>query len=240
MAGQIIVENGTDRRHFFPDKNEIHILPARREEAFGRLGRMIAHSDRFKFATAPGETVAGVRTEQVSISDNAGNVLQRMYIDPRSGLVLKRSFFDPVGAPAGGFEYIRIDLSPRIDPRVFQIKRRGARLVTPADMLERLAKEKGFLPVVLPPKFGYRLEMSTVHRIEGREVLLQFYAAKDGRRLTLHQLKTNVSPGQVNQFAKRMNLQSYSWFSQGNTFVLVGNVDAKTLQQMARPLGGGT
>jgi hypothetical protein len=112
--------------------------------------------------------------------------------------------------------------------------------VTPADLLERLAKDKGFLPTVLAPVSGFRLEMSMVREIAGQDVLLQFYRSRDGGRLTLHQLKTNVSPAQVNEFAKKMNLNSYSWFSQGNTFVLVGNVDVKTLERIARPIGGGS
>ncbi|AIE86954.1 LolA family protein [Fimbriimonas ginsengisoli] len=240
LAGQVIVENGFERRHYFPEKNEIHVSPPRREEVLGRLGRMMSHGNRFSFVVAAGQPVAGIRTEQVVVSDRAGNVLQRLYIDPESGLILKRSLFDPVGTPVGGFEYTRIDLDPRIDPRVFRLFRRGATFVTPFNLLERLAREHGFPAIALPASSMFRLEGSQVHKIEGNEVLIQNYASRDGVHLTLFQLKTNVSPDKMREFARKQNLHSLSWYAQGNTFVLIGNVDEATLNRIARPLMGGT
>src|SRR5262245_22963865 len=37
FQGQIIVEANGERRHFFPDRNEMHITPPRREDFFMRL-----------------------------------------------------------------------------------------------------------------------------------------------------------------------------------------------------------
>src|SRR5688572_30101052 len=36
-AGQVIVENGRERQHFFPESNEIHVGPAMHDDAFEKL-----------------------------------------------------------------------------------------------------------------------------------------------------------------------------------------------------------
>jgi len=240
MQGQIIVENATERRHFFPDKNEIFILPPRRDEAFGRLTRMLsAGRGKVAVTTGPGAEIAGVKTEQIVISDRPGNVIQRLFIDPDSGLILKRELFDQGGAPVGGFEFKTVNLSPRINRRVFKLVVKGAKVVTPADLLERLAKEKGFLPSVLPTSSGYRLEGSYVRPIEGKDVLIENYTSSEGRRLTLFQLTRPISPDKMRDFSKRDNVKAVTWQVQGYTFVLVGNLDESTLLRIARPLNGG-
>lgn len=240
FAGQIIVENSRERKHFFPDRNEIHILPPRREEAFDRLLRLLSGKNRVVISTAPGQSVAGRRTEQVVISDRSGNVMQRLYIEPDSGLILKKQLFDPVGAPVGGFEFRTVDMNPRVNRGFFRIVRRGATVLTPADLLERLAKERGFAVVVLPLSSGYRLEGSFARDIGGSDVLVQMYGSKAGRRLTLFQLKKAVSPDRLRAFARDEDLKSVTWQSGGRTFVLVGNLDESALRSVAQPISGGT
>ena len=190
--------------------------------------------------TAPGQVVAGLRTEQVVMSDKDGNVLQRIYIEPESGLILKRTLFDQVGTPVGGSEFVEVDLDPRIDQSVFRIVRKGAKVLTPAALLERLAKSTGFAAVALPTSSGFRLEGSFVRKVAGTDVLFETYGSKSGSRLTLFQLKTAISPDRLNDFARRDNLKSVTWQALGNTFVLVGNVDEATLLKIARPISGGT
>jgi len=240
MYGQIIVENASDRRQYFPDKNEIYVLPPRRDEAYGRLSRMLAEGKgRINVTTSTGSEIAGIKTDLVVISDRPGNVMQRLYIDPESGLILKRELFDPVGAPFGGFEFKSVNFSPRINRRVFRIMVKGAKIVTPVDLLEDLAKDKGFLPVSLPTSSGYRLEASYVRNIQKADVLIENYSSSEGRHLTLFQLKTGVSPDRMRDFAKRDKVKAINWQAQGYTFVLVGNLDESALLKIARPLNGG-
>lgn len=239
FGGQIIVENKNERRHYYPDKNEIHVLPPRREEAFERIARLVKSSrDRFRFNTGPDETIAGKNAEQVVVSDASGNVVQRLYIEPSSGLVLKRQLFDAVGTRVGGFEFTEIDLRPRISNDVFRLVRRGARMVTPTQLLEELARKEGFRPIVLPVKDGIKLEWSGVWKIDGEDVLTQSYAAPEGR-ISLFQLKRIVSPDRLSKFA-RGRVKFVYWRRDGRTFVLVGNRSADELRRLAEPIAGGT
>jgi hypothetical protein len=241
LAGQVIVETKRERRHYFPDRNEIQVLPPRREEAFERLARLVKSSrDRLRFALGNDGVVAGKSTEQVVVSDPAGNVLQRLFIEPNTGLVLKRELFDPVGTPVGGFEFTEIDLRPRIDPGVFRIVRRGARVLTPTQILEATAKREGFRPIVLPATNGVRLEWSGVREIEGDSVLIQAYADQQGQgRLTLFQLRRIVSAERLNALA-RGKVNFVFWRRDGRTFVLVGNRSVEELRRLASPVAGGT
>lgn len=239
FAGQVIVETKKERRHYFPEKNEIHVLPPRREEAFERIARLVnSPRDRFRFNTGPDETIAGKNAEQVVVSDSSGNVIQRLYIEPSTGLVLKRQLFDAVGTRVGGFEFTEVDLRPRISGDVFRLVRRGARIVTPIQLLEELAKREGFRPLALPASDGVRLEWSGVGNIDGENVLIQSYAVPDGR-LSLFQLKRIVNPERLSKFA-RGRVKFVYWRRDGRTFVLVGNQSAEELRRLAEPVAGGT
>jgi negative regulator of sigma E activity len=238
FSGQIIVETEDERRHFFPDRNEIRVLQPRREEAFGRLVKMIESSDRFRFSTEAGQSVAGVSTEQVVVRDRAGNLLQRIFIEPRTGALLKRQMYDAVGTHVGGFEFTKINLDPRIRSEVFRIHRRGATILRPLDILRKTASEKDFGFAFLPASAGYVLDMSRVSRIEGEDVLMQFYTGSNGR-VTLFQLKSSVSKDRLERYS-RGDVKVHSWTSRGETFVLVGQQDLSNLQRLARLVVHGT
>lgn len=239
LDGQVIVENGRERRHYFPDRNEILILPPRREEVIARLKGFARRSGRsLRLSTAAGETVAGLATEQVVVADAKGNILQRLYIEPKTGTLLKRRIFDRVGAPLGGFEFTQIDFSPRLQKNLFRLVRKGARVITPAARLEDLARRKGFLPIVLPPASGYRLEWSGVRKIEEQDVLIQGYTSK-GSKLTLFQLKQEVSRERLQRYG-RGELNFAYWQFRGRTFVLVGNLPSDRLVRIAGPISRGT
>ncbi|CAN5415228.1 hypothetical protein BH11ARM1_BH11ARM1_04470 [soil metagenome] len=231
-AGQIIVEGKDERRHFFPDKNEIHILPPRREEAMSRLARMVKRPGRFVLSSADGEVVAGNPTTQVVVSDQKGNVMQRLFIS-RSGLLLKREMFDPVGTPVGGFEFTSVDTSPKIYPGLFRLERKGAKVVRPTDMLRSAAQEGGFVFAMLKPSTGYNLMFSRASKADGNDLLMQFYA-QDGQRLSLFQVKSEVSSEQLSEFAH--DLQVYSFKSRGNTFILMGTQDVADLKKLSRAM----
>lgn len=238
LSGQIIVEANDERRHFFPDRNEIQVLPPRREEAFERLGRMLRDRFGFKFVIGGNDTVAGRSSDVVSVTDPSGNVMQKMYIDSATGLVLKRDFFDPVGTRVGGYEFVDIDYRPRIDGYLFRIVRRGARVVTPAQLLEELAKKEGFRPYSLPATDGVRLEWSAVWPMEGESVLTQSYTTTQGR-LTLFQLRKIVSADKLRSVA-RGRAKFVFWRRDGRTFVLVGNRSTEELSRLAAPIAAGT
>lgn len=229
-TGQVIVETKGERRHFFPDKNEIQISPPRREEAFDRLMKL-GKNARFKFSVGPEETVAGIAADQIVVSDKNGNVEQRLFIDPKSGMLLKRKIFDDVGTQVGFFEFKTVDLSPTITPNVFQLNRKGAKLIQPIDLLKRTVSEGGFALAYVRPESGFKLAFTKTNNFDGKDVLMQFYSSKQGR-LSLFQTKAEVSKAQLDRFS-RGDVTVYSWKAKGKTFVLIGNQSKADLKKLA-------
>lgn len=235
FTGQIIVEDGKERRHFFPDRNEIRVLPPRREEAMERLSRLIpppGGPEFFKLRQEPGETIAGYRTEQVIVTDGFGNVMQRLYIEPKSGVVLKRRLFDRVGTQFGYFAFTQVDLNPpAFNGSTFKIERRGATVVTPEVLLKRLCKANGFKPLRLPDSSGYRLEAVDVMHIAGRTVLAQLYSSGH-QKLSFFQVIGAVDEGKL-AWAKK-DFKVHSWEKDGHGYVLMANLDESELERLGR------
>lgn len=238
MEGQIIVENGEERRHFFPELNEIHILPPRREEAFDRLNKFLTERSRFRINFGGDQSVAGRTARQLVVADPRGNVVQKIFVDRETGVILKRDLFDPVGSRVGGFEFSEFRANPNIDRRLFKLNRKGARIMTPRDLMEQTAKREGFRPLSLPEKNGVKLEWSGVRDFDRQGVFIQGYVSPFGR-LTLFQLRQIVSQDRLRGFA-RDKVKFVFWRREGRTFVLVGETDGETLRRLASPISLGT
>lgn len=225
-SGQVIVENGVERRHYLPRTNEVRVLPPRGEEGLQRLRAMARQGN---VAVENGERIAGYPTAEVTVRDRLGNVLQRLAIEPDSGMVLRRRVYDATGVEAGGYAFTRIDLNPGpFDPALFRIERKGARTVTPYDDLKRVARKMGYPPVWLSESAGFRLDSAKPER--SQPVLHQVYIGPGGR-LSLYELRTAVNPETLrNQSGKR--LHSLSWTEGGTTFVLLGPQDDATLARL--------
>jgi outer membrane lipoprotein-sorting protein len=237
-AGQIIIETDSKRLHYFPELKEVHVLPARRDEAFTRTFRMLSHNrgkgDGIKITTGAGETVAGMRTEQAVVSDSKGVVLQRLHIHPRSGMILKRELFDRVGTPVGFSEFTQINLNPRIDPAEFHPQFRGVKRVTVEDLARRTAKENQMLAVMLPRSERFQLEHSRMIRIGGNPVFVQMYMSPKGR-ISLFQTTGPIDTERLGRFG-RGTMHTHAWQSSGRNFVLVGELPTEELQRLARLL----
>lgn len=233
-AGQVIVEDGNQRRQYLPDSNEILVLPARREEAFDRLRAMMGaiRGGEVKVAANPGGPVAGFRTEAVAVRDLAGNPLQRLWIDPASGMILKREIFDRVGTRVGFFEFSGVQLNPQFRPEEFEIQRRGAAVVSPEMQLRRMARTSGLPVKLIPTGQGFRLESARVVRMAGEAVLVQTYVGSSGR-LSLFTLKGDVDPAQARRLAQG-DFNVHVWKEGGTTFALVGDLTPQQLAALAR------
>jgi outer membrane lipoprotein-sorting protein len=228
-AGQIIVENAFARKQYDPSKNEIHIQPPRRDETVGRLVRA---AKRHRVTVEAGMKIAGLSTQQLSLQDDAGNVFQRIYIEPHSGVILKRQVYDPVGTPLGGFEFTQIDLNPKIDSSVFSLNRLGATIVRPMDDLREIASKADFPLLFLKPASGFNLMWSHMAHLGHRDALMEMYVAPGKGRVTLYELKTPVSEDALAHFAKD-TLQVYAWSVNGLSLVLIGNQTKPELQDLS-------
>lgn len=228
-AGQIVIENRTQRWHFFPETNEIHVLPPRRDEIQLRIGQLMR--ERVQIVEAAGDTIAGVPTRELSFTDPRGNVIQRLWIDPKTGLALKRELYDLVGAKMGSFEFTRVNFRPAFSDGDFQIQRRGAKVVTLGEQIRRIALRLGLQPTRLPESEPYELEAVRPVDLAGRKVMAQHYFGERGR-LTLFQVAGDMDRDRLRQLA-RPGVVSRVWRRQGATFVLVGDVGAEELDRLA-------
>ena len=237
FAGQVIIEDQNIRQHYRPNVNEIIQQPPRHGEAWEKVANL-ATDPHYQLTTAPGSNIAGFKTDQLVVMDKSGNVLQRLFIEPNSGVIMKRQIFDAVGTPAGYFEFTSIDLDPKIDPSIFVIKRKNAKIITPIMQLQRLCTRRGFNLRYLPPGSGFQLEGANPRNFAGIEGLVQTYL--NGKaRLWIYQLKAPLDPERLRQQAGK-NQQFFSFQSLGETIVLIGNVPERKLERFATQMTGGT
>lgn len=233
MAGQVIVENGTDRQHYLPSSNEIHVGPAMHDDAFDKLRYFLRDvgPNRLRVLTGNGEDVAGLKTSVVSFMTSKGNIVQKLWIDERSGLIAKREMYDPAGGLVGSFEFKKINFSPSIRPDDFSIKAR-ATIVTQEDLAKRSMAKAGLLPAFLPEEGGRRLIGSRLMDRNPASIVLILTYDLGRSTVSLFQVKGQFEPDRLNRMA-RGEFKTYSWQLQGRTFALIGEVDLDTLKRLA-------
>lgn len=236
FRGQIIVETENDRRHYFPDRNQIEVMPPRREEYFMRIGRM---GNRFpmKYVVETGEEIAGFGSKRVSMVSASNQPFMKMWIDPNTGLVLKRVVYGRDGSAQATSEFIKVDYRPSFKRSDFELNVRGAKVVTPRDRLQELIQRGGFQNVSFSPKDPYKLESARIQRIENVSALVQVYVKSDGR-VSLYQVKAAIDPNRLKPRGRGDRLSTYSWTKGEASFVLVGELPQAKLRELAGKLGG--
>ncbi len=232
-AGQVIVETGHQRLHFLPDRNEIQVLPPRKDEALARLRSLAGRlgKDRVRFQHTEGDSVAGVRSETVGVFDLRGHLIMRLWIDPRSGLILKRELYDAVGGLVGLLEFSKVNFEPIIRDSDFQIQRASAKRVTPEEHARRLMRENHMLPVFLPEDSGLLLESAKMLDGDRRGVLLLTYHGASGT-VSFYQLAAPINPRRLEAQAGPDN-RVHIWRMREKTFALVAAMAADELQAIA-------
>lgn len=231
--GQIIVENANQRKHFFPDRNEIHLLPRRRDELGARFGRMLhdVQNGRLQLKSEPGGDVAGHETRKISVVDPRGNVIQKLWIDIETGLPLKRELFDPSGVRSGYFEFNRVNYRPNFSDADFEINKRGAKVVTLDDQLEQVAKRIGLPAYRLPKDSPFKLDsIRPVPLGENQKGIAQVYV-DGGFRLSLFVIPSAVDPNRIQRFGGD-RFDAASKRLRGATVVLVGDIPRDRLTRL--------
>ncbi len=233
--GQVIVESDQERRHFFPAKNEIRVLPPRREKGFARLERMASGPGaRRRLHVSDGGMLAGLHTELVTLTDPMGNPLQKLWIEPRSGVLLKRELYDRTGVLQGGFEFTQINLNPRIDGRDFRLAIKGVKVLSLRDDLRALALRLKLPEISLASDAPYQLDAVRMQDLGGQQVLVQQYS-NDERRFSFFLLRGAIDPSRLQKQAG--NLRSLIWQKDGVSCVLLGDLDDTEMQDVSRRLG---
>jgi hypothetical protein len=236
FAGQIIVETQNQRKHYFPDKNEIHEFPSFGKKQFEgfRPNFRGGKGGPTHFDTSVGGTIAGLRCTKYQLSDSNNNPLAQIFIEPQSGLLVKRVLFDPSGNIAGSYEFVSVSLDPKIQPGAFKIVHKGAATVRPIDTLRKQSATLGMIPIGLPRTSGYQLENAYVREIKGSKVLVQIYVKEDSR-LTLFMTKSAMDSSELKRF-NRGELASYVRTLNGVTIILMGDQTEDRLRTLSSQL----
>ena len=222
FAGQIIVETQKERKHYFPDRNEIREYPSVGKKQFegfrgnyrgGRGGA--THNE-----TSNGGVIAGLRCTKYQLSDTNNNPIVQIFIEPRSGMLVKRVLFDPTGNIAGSYEFVTLTLDPKIQPGAFKIMHKGATVVHPIDDLRRHGKTLGIPALSLPKSSGFLLENVYTRDVKGAKVIVESYVAEDSR-LTVFLTKSELNASDLKRNS-RGELKSYVRTLNGVTIVIMG------------------
>jgi outer membrane lipoprotein-sorting protein len=233
FAGQIIVETSDERKHYFPDKNEIHEFPSFGKKQFEGFPRGFRGSRgaSVKFESSVGGVIAGLKCTKYQVSDSSSNPIVQIFVEPRSGMITKRVLFDQTGNIAGSFEFVNLTLEPRIQPGSFKIFRKGATVVRPIDDLKKHSASMGISALTLPKGSGYRLENSYVREINGSKVLVQSYGKEDSR-ITVFVTKSHMDASDLKKY-NRGELASYVRTLNGLTVVLMGDQTEDQLRTLS-------
>lgn len=233
-AGQIIVENGQVRRHFFPDLDEIRIMPARREEALERLNGLFrqVQERRAQLRTRPGGQVAGYRTLLLEFLDPRENPIQRLWIEPEHGMVLKRELFDPAGGRIGYFEFTEVNFNPLIREGDFEINRRGAKIVTLDQYLERLARRLSLRPIRVPPNSGFQLFQVRSLKLAGVDAIEMSFEGP-AASFSVFLVRGEVDAARL-QNALDPSMSCRVWRDGDQTVALIGHAPREAWERIAR------
>lgn len=236
-AGQIIVETKGERRHYFPEDNEIEVStrrggPGEGGIPGGGLG-MLSRRPEARFTLGGLDNVAAVSCQIVDGEGPFGGKV-RLWIDPQSAMVLKRENYDRQGAIVAGFEFKSISIGDPIPDSIFTINVPGAKTVTIFERLQRSARKHGFELLKLMDSSPFVLDGGRYVKTAGKESFVQMFSGPGGR-FSLFQVKGTVDPAELQRKAR--GLHSLTWTRNGETLALVGDVDEGTLGSVAQQFG---
>ncbi len=175
-----------------------------------------------------GGRVANRNTVRVSGSFGGDRGTQTLWIDTQKSVILKREISDSRGELISGYEVTEVTFDAKIANSKFLLPK-NAKIVTVYDDLRRLAKESDLEPYRLNAR-GYKLQ--SVGKFQHRDmvILRQFYI-KDSTKVSLFIFK-----GSNDRFANRGQVKIYRWKIGDHTLVLVGEMDEKELEKLARSI----
>jgi outer membrane lipoprotein-sorting protein len=231
FRGQIIVEKGKRRFQYFPDKNEIHVSGGSRDEALHRLTESIriAIRERWTIAAHDAESIAGVKTQKISMTKSNGQVMQNLWIDPKSGLILKRELYDSAGTVQGSFEFTKVNLRPTIRQQDFELHVPGAKVFTPTDLAMKLMQQYGFVKLFLAN--GEGRELDEVRVIGDGQVLILHYSTPNG---ILSFIQTKGQPNKrLLERARREGESVFAWERGKNSLILIGRQTEADLRALS-------
>lgn len=234
--GQVIVDDGVDRKHYFPGGRELRIQPSPIGDPAAQLvGRVVARNGRgFRLSDADGGKIASRDTRVVTIERGNGSLAQKLWVDPRSGAILRREAYNAGGIRVGAFQYSRFEPNPRISAADFELNPPGTRLITPEISLSGLQRSEGLRTIELNRRTGFRL-LSASRVPAGRDAVVHHTYVSARGRLTLFQGKVSLSDDALRRAAPA-RIKAYTWQVSGESYTLLGEFDEAELRNLAQSL----
>lgn len=227
--GQILVDVGSERRHYFPKQKIIRLEPGYEDEALVR----VLKQSRAKLAdlveVSNGGRIASIPTQRVDIFNRQHQLRQQLWIDPKSGALLQRVGYGPAGQKLAWFAFSSIQFNPSISKSAFELPSKGVRVIGPEETVRVIAKSLGIVPYVLPKSSGLRLVSARKVKVLDHTVLAQVYTGPGGR-LSLFEVGS-VLTGSLPQQGGA-NLHSVTRIMGRETIMLVGKYPIETLNSL--------
>jgi hypothetical protein len=231
FEGQIIVENGKERRHYLPARNEIRIQPVRSDRFVQRLKRLIQSSDVSRLTVTDGGEVAGMPTQMVEFRGQREPGF-KLWIEPKSKLIVKRQIYGPNQEIIGGYTFRTLNFKPSFGGIDFGLSVPGAKTTRPSDELARAASKLGLPALQLDRSTKFTLEFVRTPERKEAKVIIQGYFRADDVQVTLFILGQDVNPEMLKRFA-RGPVKTYAWKVSGVQCVLTGEVGEEELQRLS-------
>jgi outer membrane lipoprotein-sorting protein len=234
LAGQIAVDDGKNRYHYFPKENVIHRSPSLQHQNSERLELMMRDRRKdYTVTVAEGGRVADLTTYLLTLKSSRG-FTHKIWVDKRGKAILRRDFEGPDKNRGSSYEFESFEYRRRIDDENFEIRKPGARVLGPDDRLALAARKVEYTPYAISgdPKFKL-FEAGTFEAPGGdTKVLRSVYG--DGKLMfTLHQFRGSLEPDRLRgRGGDRVRV--HFWREDGYNFVLVGDLPATELERLAR------
>jgi outer membrane lipoprotein-sorting protein len=232
MKGQIAVDDGRFRFHYFPKDNVIHRSPSWQHQNTSRLEVLV--NDRrkdYEIAVAEGGTIYRMPTYLITMKNPKG-FSHKIWVEKRGKAILKREFQGPDANRGTSYEYESFEYRRRIDSDEFKIEKPGVTVLDPTDRLALAAKKVEYAPYVISDARFKLYEVGTFEATEAKiKVLRSTYG--DGKTVvTLHQFRGAMD---TSRWGGREpgRMLTRAWREGGYNFVLVGDLTASELERLA-------
>ena len=232
FEGQIAVDDGRYRSHYFPKENVIHRGPSLQHQNSERLD-MLMRERRAEYTVTVGEggKVADHNTWLITLK-HAGGREHKIWVEKGRKAILKRELSGPEKDRGMSYYFESFDYKRRVDDDEFKISKPGAKVLDPEDRLALAAKKVDYAPYTISGDAKFKLYESSSFEANGSKVLRSTYS--DGRLVvTLHQVRGSIDAERLKGRDKD-RLKVHVWQRDGYNFALVGDLPAQELEQLAK------
>ena len=235
IDGQIAVDDGQLRSHYYPKDNVIHQRPSLMHQRGQWLEQILRGGQQVRtIEVSPGGTVARRDTTMILIKEGP-SFKHRLWIDNAGKAILKHEMGSSGGNWGVSWEFRWFRYRTSVDPNDFRIVIPGATTRGPEDRLEAAAKKVNMRPYRLPPSSNFALHtgIGREDKETHRRVLSSIYG--NGRVVvTLVQSpdpldRRRLMGGRNGRSARSVFL----WKLDGLSFALVGNLPTPELKRLS-------